>query len=106
MIFSERIKLEKEYEEWVASGSKELTPVSIYDSKLSTFLIFLEEKGLLADGVLYLCDQKECKNCTYPECRHTSHVEHAKNFNKAEYDTPDGHWFHKTFWEKEDDSDA
>ena len=31
--------------------------------------------------VLYLCDQKQCENCSYPLCRHTTDVTHAKNFH-------------------------
>lgn len=30
--------------------------------------------------ILYLCDQKACQNCSYPMCRHTTDIEHAKNF--------------------------
>lgn len=37
-----------------------------------------QDKGV---HVLYLCDQKQCKNCSYPECRHTTDVAHAKNFH-------------------------
>lgn len=30
----------------------------------------------------YLCDQQKCKNCSYPECKHTSDLDHAKNKDK------------------------
>lgn len=36
--------------------------------------------------ILYLCDRRKCKLCTYPECKHTSDPLHAKNFY-IEYDT-------------------
>ena len=28
---------------------------------------------------LYLCDRRACKHCS-PECRHTTDIAHAKNF--------------------------
>lgn len=28
---------------------------------------------------LYLCDRRACKHCS-PECRHTTDITHAKNF--------------------------
>lgn len=31
---------------------------------------------------LYLCDQKKCVNCSYPECKHTTDFNHAKNKGK------------------------
>lgn len=40
------------------------------------------------DSVLYICDQKQCKNCSYPTCKHTEDVNHAANFTKEEI----GHW--------------
>lgn len=30
--------------------------------------------------VEYVCDQKACVNCNYPECTHTRDIRHAKNF--------------------------
>ena len=36
--------------------------------------------------ILYLCDRRKCKSCTYPICKHTSDPLHAKNFY-IEYDT-------------------
>lgn len=47
-----------------------------------------EEVGLLPAGVsrakeqriLFLCDRKACEKCSYPMCRHTQELEHARNF--------------------------
>jgi len=33
--------------------------------------------------ILYLCDRKACENCS-PECRHTTDIYHAVNFEKCE----------------------
>lgn len=33
----------------------------------------------LSDKVHYLCDEKSCSDC-YDNCKHTSKIEHAKNF--------------------------
>ena len=30
--------------------------------------------------ILYLCDQRACSNCLYPECEYTTDICHAKNF--------------------------
>lgn len=30
--------------------------------------------------IIYLCDRKKCNNCSYPMCKHTSDINHAKNF--------------------------
>ena len=30
--------------------------------------------------IAYECDRLACKNCSYPECRHTTNVVHAVNF--------------------------
>lgn len=30
--------------------------------------------------ILYLCDRKACSNCSYPECKHTTNICHAVNF--------------------------
>lgn len=32
--------------------------------------------------VVYICDQRECDNCSN-FCKHTSNIEHAKNFEKV-----------------------
>lgn len=34
--------------------------------------------------IIYECDRKDnCETCTYPECRHTTNIEHAVNFHKV-----------------------
>ena len=33
--------------------------------------------------VLYLCDRKKCPNCSYPQCKHTFDIKHAKNFDTS-----------------------
>lgn len=30
--------------------------------------------------VAYLCDRRQCPNCSYPECKHTTDISHAVNF--------------------------
>lgn len=32
----------------------------------------------------YLCDRKKCKDCRYPDCKHTIDITHAKNFIEVE----------------------
>ena len=32
--------------------------------------------------VLYLCDRKSCKHCSYPECKHTRRLKHAINYTR------------------------
>lgn len=32
----------------------------------------------------YLCDRKKCRNCSYPECKYTEDITHAKNFTEVE----------------------
>ena len=32
--------------------------------------------------VIYICDQKQCRNCSSPMCNHTTNIEHAVNFKK------------------------
>ena len=34
-------------------------------------------------NILFLCDRKACEKCSYPQCRHTPELEHAKNFAPA-----------------------
>lgn len=34
----------------------------------------------MSSKILYLCDRRKCKMCSYPECKHTSDPLHAKNF--------------------------
>ena len=33
-------------------------------------------------NVLYICDRKACKKCSFPACCHTTDVRHATNFSK------------------------
>ena len=33
----------------------------------------------MIEKYLFLCDQKKCEKCSFPECRHTADVKHAKN---------------------------
>ena len=47
-------------------------------------------------AILYLCDRKACENC-HEECKHTSDIRHAVNF---EQDHADGVEV-GNFWEKE-----
>jgi len=32
------------------------------------------------DDILYLCDRRACEKCRYPECKHTSDINHAVDF--------------------------
>lgn len=45
-----------------------------------------------ADKILYLCDTKDCCTSCNIECKHTSNIDHAKNFERM----IDG-----SYWEKE-----
>ena len=46
------------------------------------------------DDVLYFCDVKSCGDlCPNPECKHTSDISHAKNFEKSD---------NGSYWEKEE----
>lgn len=31
--------------------------------------------------ILYLCDRKACKKCSFPQCCHTTDIRHATNFS-------------------------
>ena len=33
--------------------------------------------------IAYLCDEKKCDNCSYPDCKYTFDIKHAKNFKKG-----------------------
>lgn len=39
--------------------------------------------------VLYICDRKKCENC-YENCKHTTDIKHAKNFEVTEVNRFDG----------------
>lgn len=36
--------------------------------------------------VLYLCDCKQCENCSFPMCKHTTDIKHAANFGRLKCD--------------------
>lgn len=36
-------------------------------------------------NILFLCDRKACEKCSYPTCRHTPKLEHARNFAPEEF---------------------
>lgn len=42
-------------------------------------IIDLYKKAIIK--VAYICDRKACKNCSYPSCKYTTDIKHAKNFN-------------------------
>ena len=45
------------------------------------------------DKILYLCDTKDCcTSCNHTECKYTSNIEHAKNFERK---------INGSYWEKE-----
>lgn len=39
---------------------------------------------LLPPTIAYLCDRHACEDCSYPMCRHTTDITHAKNFECLE----------------------
>lgn len=44
-------------------------------------------------NILFLCDRKACEKCSYPQCRHTPEMEHARNFAPAGFTKrTDGMW--------------
>ena len=44
-------------------------------------------------NILFLCDRKACEKCSYPQCRHTPELEHARNFAQAGFTKrTDGVW--------------
>lgn len=44
-------------------------------------------------NILFLCDRKACEKCSYPQCRHTQELEHARNFAQAGFTKrTDGVW--------------
>ena len=45
-------------------------------------LKFKQESGEKME-TLYLCDRKACEHCS-PECRHTTDIYHAVNFEKCD----------------------
>ena len=46
-----------------------------------------------AQKLLFLCDRKACSKCSYPQCKHTQDLEHARNFAPASFSKKtDGVW--------------
>ena len=46
-----------------------------------------------AQKLLFLCDRKACAKCSYPQCKHTPDLEHARNFAPASFSKEtDGVW--------------
>ena len=44
-------------------------------------------------NILFLCDRKACEKSSYPQCRHTPELEHARNFAPAGFTKrTDGVW--------------
>ena len=44
-------------------------------------------------NILFLCDRKASEKCSYPQCRHTPELEHARNFAPAGFTKrTDGVW--------------
>lgn len=39
------------------------------------------------NDVFYLCDRRKCHKCSYPECKHTQDITHAKNFTVTGIDS-------------------
>ena len=40
------------------------------------------DSRIYENKVAYVCDRKQCENCSYPDCKHTTNIKHAKNFVK------------------------
>lgn len=34
----------------------------------------------MIENLLFLCDQLQCPNCHYPECKHTTYLNHSKTY--------------------------
>ena len=30
--------------------------------------------------IVFLCDRRACEKCSFPQCKHTFNIKHAKNF--------------------------
>ena len=58
--------------------------------------VVLLPSGVLREkerNILFLCDRKACEKCSYPTCRHTPELEHARNFAPAGFTKrTDGVW--------------
>lgn len=49
--------------------------------------------------ILYICDKQACENCSFPECYHTTDINHAYNFVKEEL----GNYVEKFFVKEEEE---
>lgn len=78
-IFDENLdvfnQLIKEYFELLTRYEK----LDEYTNKQDVYIEELEMKE--ENDVVFLCDRKQCVNCS-SECKHTTHIEHAMNFEK------------------------
>lgn len=46
------------------------------------------------NDICYICDRKQCPNCSYPLCMHTTDVTHAAHFVEYAYDkSKDIHYY-------------
>lgn len=34
----------------------------------------------MIENILFLCDQKRCHECYYPDCKHTIRIDHSKTY--------------------------
>lgn len=41
-------------------------------------------------NVIYICDRKACKNCSFPVCAHTTDIDHAINFSRIRQPQSEG----------------
>ena len=65
MLFSERLKLEKEYREWVKKANLEIRGGRIDEHSVITVLAFLQEKGLLKESAKPVTCQECNKRYTF-----------------------------------------
>ena len=63
----------------MSNVSVALRQTAIYSLKVSQDKPSPEE---YVGSIIFLCDRKACPDCSYPECKHTSNIEYAKNFKK------------------------
>lgn len=62
----------KEVLEKTNTGIKQVDPDDVIEA--------LEELAPIA----FLCDRKACEKCSYPTCKHTANMNHAKNFVRTD----------------------
>lgn len=60
----------------------EISPISEEDQIIIDALNTVINTDICETGVeiLYLCDRKKCKTCSYPRCRYTTDLAHAGSF--------------------------